>query len=180
MPLATLLDVYNEDFVLTLCQTFNCNKNKDLENFIKDKNKAISFEHRSITKTYLYISPTKEIVAYFTISLNVLETKNLSKSTIKKIDGIDKNRTEIACFLIAQLGKSDTCIHLIGRYILMDAIETITEASKIIGGRVVVLDAINHTKVINFYEQNHFVSLETTSNAENVKMYYPLYLGNTK
>ena len=171
-----MLDTYDEDFVLTLCQTFNCAKNRDLENFIKDKNKAISFEKRSITKTYLYVSPSKEIVAYFTISLNVLETINLSKSTIKKIDGIDKNRTEIACFLIAQLGKSDTCRHIIGTSVLMDAIETITEASNIAGGRVVVLDAINHAKVIKFYEQNHFVSLETASSRDNVKMYYPLYL----
>jgi hypothetical protein len=171
-----LLDTYNDEFVLALCQTFNCTKNRDLENFIKDKNKAISFEKRSITKTYLYISPNKEIVAYFTISLNVLETSELSKSTIKKIDGINKNRTEIACFLIAQLGKSDTCTYFIGTSILMDAIETITEASNIIGGRVVVLDAINHTKVIKFYEENYFVSLETVSNADNIKMYYPLYL----
>jgi len=58
----------------------------------------------------------------------------------------------------------------------MDAIETITEASKIIGGRVVVLDAINHVKVIKFYERNYFVSLETASDEDNVKMYYPLYL----
>ena len=162
--------------MLTLCQTFSCTRNRDLENFIKDESKAISFEKRSITKTYLYISPSREIVAYFTISLNVLETSNLSKSTIKKIDGIDKNRTEIACFLIAQLGKSDTCTHLIGTAILVDAIDTIVEVSKIIGGRVVVLDAINHTKVIKFYERNHFVRLETISSTDSVKMYYPLYL----
>ena len=162
--------------MLTLCQTFSCTRNRDLENFIKDESKAISFEKRSITKTYLYISPSREIVAYFTISLNVLETSNLSKSTIKKIDGIDKNRTEIACFLIAQLGKSDTCTHLIGTAILVDAIDTIVEVSKIIGGRVVVLDAVNHTKVIKFYERNHFVRLETISSADNMKMYYPLYL----
>lgn len=171
-----MLDAYDEDFVLTLCQTFNCAKNRDLEHFIKDKNKAISFEKRSITKTYLYISDTKEVVAYFTISLNVLETVNISKSTVKKIDGIDKNRTEIACFLIAQLGKSDTCFHTIGPFLLSDAIDTIKEASNIVGGRVVVLDAINHEKVIDFYEKNYFVSLETTTSTDNVKMYYPLYV----
>lgn len=148
-----------------------------MEDFLNDATKAISFEKRSITKTYLYISKEKEVVAYFTVSLNILETSNLSKTIIKKIDGIDKNRQEIACFLIAQLGKSNQNFHTIGQYILSDAIETIKDASLIIGGRVVVLDAINHPKVIQFYEDNNFVMLDKyTTSSENVKMYYPLYL----
>jgi len=176
IPLSVLLENYSEEFITNLCQTFQCNKNKDLENFIKDKHKAISFEKRNITKTYLYISDNKKIIAYFTIALNVLDTTNISKSTVKKMDGIDKNRSEIACFLIAQLGKSDTCSYLIGSAILQDAIDTITEASQIIGGRIIVLDAINHKKVIHFYEKHHFVNLEPNLDKENIKMYYPLYL----
>ena len=171
-----MIESYDEEFVLNLCQTFKCSINKDLEDFIADKRKAISFEKRSITKTYLYLSLDKEIVAYFSISLNILKTNTLSKSIIKKIDGIDKNRKEIACFLIAQLGKSDKCVYNIGSYILSDSIDTIKEASNIIGGRVIVLDAINHPKVIDFYEKNYFITLNTSLTSKSVKMYYPLYL----
>lgn len=177
MSLSTLLEEYSESLVTQLCQTFRCAINKDLELFLNDPNKAISFEKRNITKTYLYFSKEKEIVAYFTVSLNVLETKNITKTTIKKIDGIDKNRQEIACFLIAQLGKSDTCTRSLGAYLLSDAIETIKDASDIVGGRIIVLDAIYHPKVITFYEEYHFVRLEQSNEfTKNIKMYYPLFV----
>ena len=117
------------------------------------------------------------MVACFTISLNVLSTNGISKSTIKKLDGINKNREEIACFLIAQLGKSNSCSFKIGRYILNDAIETIKDATKIIGGRFIILDAINNKRVIEFYSENSFVLVDKNiENRESVRMYYPLVL----
>ena len=146
-----------------------------MQNFLNDSNKAISFEKREITKTYLYLSKEGEVVAYFTISLNVLSTSGISKSTIKKLDGIDKNREEIACFLIAQLGKSNSCSFKIGRYVLNDAIETIKDAKNIIGGRFIILDAINHDRVIEFYAENSFVLVDKDiEKRESVRMYYPL------
>ena len=148
-----------------------------MQNFLNDPTKAISFEKREIAKTYLYLSNEGEVVAYFTVSLNVLSTHGISKSTIKKLDGIDKNREEIACFLIAQLGKSNSCSFKIGRHILNDAIETVKDAKTIIGGRFIILDAINHNRVVEFYADNSFVLVDKNmEKRESVRMYYPLVL----
>lgn len=177
ISLSELIGLYKEETIISLLSTFQCNINCDLEIFLHHRDKALSFEKRNITRTYLYVSETKELVAYFTLSLNVLSTSNLSKSIIKKLDGIDKNRSEIACYLIAQLGKSDRCPHQIGAHILSDAIDTVKDTSMLVGGRFIVLDAVNHDKVIRFYESNNFIVLPTTSTSQqSIKMYYPLVM----
>ena len=56
-----------------------------------------------------------------------------------------------------------------------DAIETIKDATKIIGGRFIILDAINNNRVIEFYTENSFVLVDKdTKKRESVRMYYPL------
>jgi hypothetical protein len=159
-----------------LLATFYCDKNQDLEDFLLNENKAISFEKRQITKTYLFVDiDTNKIIAYYTLSLNIFSTFNLSKSLVKKLDGIDKNRDYIASYLIAQLGKSSKCNKKIGKYILMDAIDTIKQAINIIGGRFLIIDAINSQRVIDFYVDNGFVAIDNINQkTENIRMYYPI------
>ncbi|WP_121628899.1 hypothetical protein [Poseidonibacter antarcticus] len=179
--LTTLLKDYEEVKVLKLLETFTCSINEDLQNFLHNKNKAIRLEKSHVTRTYLYTAITENnnpvIVGYFTISLKVLETNGLSKSIIKKLDGIDKARKHIPCYLIAQLGKSTNCSSKIGQFMLDESIETIKETNSIIGGRFIILDSVNQEKVISFYEKepNSFILLdEKDKSKENLKMYYPL------
>lgn len=181
ISLGVLADELKDDFKLhTILSTFKCDKNIDLQDFLTSPDKAILLEKKHITRTYLYLEFIENeinVTAYFTVTIKVLETNYLSKSLIKKLDGIDKNRENIPCYLIAQLGKNSSCTYKIGQSILDDAIDTIKESNKLVGGRFIILDAINVKKVINFYteEPNSFILLDKqVKDKENLKMYYPL------
>ncbi|MGJ0378213.1 hypothetical protein [Aliarcobacter cryaerophilus] len=176
-----LLENYKEEDVINLLRTFSCEKNKDLEDFLHNPDKAIRLERNHVTRTYLYSTINEKldlfIVGYFTINLKILDTKGLSSSIIKKLDGIDKKRKHIPCYLIAQLGKNTNCDFKIGQFILDEAIEIIKELNKIVGGRFIILDSVNIEKVIYFYtkDPNSFILLDKKdSEKENLKMYYPL------
>ena len=160
---------------MNMLRTFHCVKNKDLEDFLINPDKAISFEKRQIAKTYLFLDKNFKVVAYYTIALNIFSTQNLSKTLIKRLDGIDKNREYIASYLIAQLGKSDTCEFKIGNSILNHATKNIQKVINTIGGRFIVIDSINNKKIIEFYNNNNFITIDDCNKiTENIRMYYPL------
>lgn len=178
--LSSLIQELGTEKAQNILNTFKCNKNEDLQDFLHNSNKAIKLENQNITRTYLYFETKDTIVttvAYFTISLKVLSTEGLSKTLVKKLDGVDKHRDSIPCYLIVQLGKHSDLKEKIGKYLLDDAIETIKDANNVVGGRFIILDAINEKKVIEFYqkEPNSFISLKSSNtDTENIKMYYPL------
>ncbi|MBL1244584.1 MAG: hypothetical protein COA39_009405 [Sulfurimonas sp.] len=67
----------------SLLNTFNCNINSDLTNFIHFT--AINFEDRQIARTFVLVNTNKnEVVGYFTISMKSLSTNGMSKTSIKK------------------------------------------------------------------------------------------------
>jgi len=174
LTLTQLIQLYGDNAIVIL-KTFKCHRNKDLEDFLINPNKALSFEKRKITKTYLFLDDDFKVVAYYSLALNIFSTKSLSKSLVKRLDGIDKNREQIASYLIAQLGKSDTCNFKIGSGLLNHATQSILNVSNIVGGRFIVIDAINNIKILDFYNNNNFIAIDDSSkNTENIRMYYPL------
>lgn len=179
VALTELLKQHSEEKIEKLLSTFKCKQNPDLEEFLITPSKAIQSENRAITRTYLYLelqNNTLIVVAYFTIAIKILYSEGLSKSMVKKLDGVDKNREAMPSYLIALLGKSDRCKYKIGLHILDNAIEKIRESHQVIGGRFIILDSVNVQKVIEFYqsEPNSFILLDKNSSEPNVKMYYPL------
>jgi len=101
----------------------------------------------------------------------------MQKRLIKNLFKIgDLNNTkDIPCFLIGQLAKSDKFLNKkLGRNIMDLAIEKIETAQKIVGGRFILLDAVNNEKVIKFYEEFGFFKIEH-STKENIKMIKPFY-----
>jgi len=112
VTLNELLEQYPQIKIKELLSTFKCNINPDLEEFLTTPTKAIQSEQRDITRTYLYLELRNNkliVVAYFTIAIKILYSEGLSKNLVKKLDGVDKNREVIPSYLIAQLGKSNTC-----------------------------------------------------------------------
>jgi len=160
--------------VKELLQTFPCSRNSDLQDFLH--NKALTFEKHLRSRTYLYIdNETKEVSAYFTISIATLHTDDISSEVIKMLDGYQENTKSIPCFLIGQLGKSDHYKNKkIGAFILEDSIEIIDNLHNAVGGRFILLDAININEVISFYEDSLFFPIET-SNTESIKMIRPYF-----
>jgi len=161
--------------VKRLLETFSCTRNMDLQEFLHDK--AITFETNLRSRTYLYVdNTTYEVAAYFTITISTLHTENISPEVIKLLDGYKDDVASIPCFLIGQLGKSDTFEpQKIGEYILNDAIEIIDQSQESLGGRFILLDAINREQVIKFYEANAFFPIEKGTDLESIKMIKPYF-----
>ena len=121
VALNELLKQHSQEKIEKLLSTFECTQNPDLEEFLTTPTKAIQSERRAITRTYLYLelqNNTLIVVAYFTIAIKILYSEGLSKSVVKKLDGVDKNREAMPSYLIAQLGKSNICKYKIGLHIL--------------------------------------------------------------
>lgn len=178
VPLRDLLAI-EERKLLDILETFKCEKNKDLEEFITNPSQALRFEKNQTTRTYLFLDENINLIAYFTIALKVLDTSRIfSKSLVKKLDGIDKNRQTIPCYLIAQLGKHSNCEHKIGQFLLDYAIETIKKSVEITGGRFILLDSVNEKKVIDFYtsyENGFTILIDPKQEDKNITLFYPLY-----
>ena len=163
-----------------LLQTFKCNQNVDLQDFLY--NKALVFEKNLRSRTYLYIdNNTKNVVAYFTIAINTLYTDNISSEVIKLLDGYKDDTKSIPCFLIGQLGKSDLYKDIkIGQFIIEDAIEIIDNSQISVGGRFILLDSINIKEVISFYENNLFFAIENNQELDSIKMIKPYFISKEK
>ncbi|HES60076.1 MAG TPA: hypothetical protein ENO18_06570 [Caldithrix sp.] len=158
-----------------LLKTFGCSKNIDLQDFLY--NKTLTFEKNLRSRTYIYIeNDTKEVAAYFTITISTLHTDGISTEVIELLDGYQNDVKSIPCFLIGQLGKSDKFERSkIGAFILDDAIEIIDQSQLSLGGRFILLDAINQDKVIKFYENNAFFPIEEDADSESIKMIKPYF-----
>ncbi|KIM11386.1 MAG: hypothetical protein KU37_07110 [Sulfuricurvum sp. PC08-66] len=175
-PLSEILQIHSSKTkVKKLLETFICTKNSDLENFLH--NQAMTFERNLRSRTYLYVeNETKKVVAYFTIALNILHTDKISSEVIFLLDGYKNDSKTIPCFLIGQVGKSDLYEKVkIGEYILADAVEIINSAQQALGGRFILLDAINQSKVVAFYQQNAFFPIEKEEGQESIKMIKPYF-----
>ncbi|MDO8611063.1 MAG: hypothetical protein Q7R95_11105 [bacterium] len=161
----------------SLLGTFNCEINSDLTNFIHIT--ALDFEDRQISRTFVLVNISKnEIVGYFTISMKSLSTNGMSKTSIKKIDGVSNSRVCIHSFLIGQLGISDNYSeYKLGTLLLDDAFSKIEMAHDLVAGRYILVDAINHEKVIKFYTEYGFALLDTNlEESENgsIRMIYKI------
>jgi hypothetical protein len=161
--------------VKQLLETFTCTKNSDLQDFLHHR--AVTFEKNLRSRSYLYIANgTQEVVAYFTVTINTLHTEGISPKVVKILDGYKDDIVSIPCFLIGQLGKSDMYEpRKIGEFILDDAIEMIDKSQNTLGGRFILLDAINVGKVIEFYKDNAFFPIETSATSESIKMIKPYF-----
>ncbi|CRF40964.1 hypothetical protein [Helicobacter ailurogastricus] len=142
---------------------FRCSKNLELQDFLH--NKALKLEISHHTRTYLLLSKQEErIEGFFSLALNILETRGLSKTLIKKLSTSHNAHLErLPCIVLGQLGKDDRST-IQGSEILQCAIAMIEEGRKYFGGKFVLLDSINVEKVLNFYRQHLFEALPIDNN----------------
>jgi len=116
-----------------------------------------------LARTFVLVNNSKnEVVGYFTISMKSLSTNGMSKISIKKIDGVSNSRVCIHSFLIGQLGISDNYgEYKLGTLLLDDAFSKVEMAHDLVAGRYILVDAVNHKKVIKFYTEYRFALLDT-------------------
>ncbi|PHM63050.1 hypothetical protein [Xenorhabdus ishibashii] len=70
--------------------------------------KSIRFEQADVTRTYLILDDNGLILAYFSLTFKELLVNNfaISKTKIKKLNGISKNANTIKVYLIGQVAKN--------------------------------------------------------------------------
>ena len=166
-----LLDLLNEYGELPLrekLEQFVCPYNEDVEDFIKSK--AITFSRQRLASTWLVFASYKNewvwcsyfalAQKYFHTDLKILSS-NLRRRIKKFAEYNDKIRKYVLVApLIGQLGKNYSGGYnrlIAGDELLKIACDTVSEAQRILGGRIVYLECENVSALINFYERNGFV-----------------------
>lgn len=149
--------------------SFIC-RDKDVEEFLK--NKALEFERRDKSRTYLIFSDSSSLLGYFTLSLNALPFReNVSKNTIRRIDGFSKDVQAVGIILIGQFGKdAEKSKNMNGNELLEICLRTIERAKDIIGGRFIMLECLDIDKVVKFYSENGFQYLQLDKRDRYIQM----------
>lgn len=177
--------IFNDDFDHQLLENafkkFSCQREIDLENFLLQK--AIPYEKTNYGKTYLLIDTEKlknkefVVVAYFTIAQKSVDISVLSNKRKRKVLGDYPGRDRlksVPAFLIGQLGRCDdyTSNQISGEQILDECYHVISEAAKIIGGNLVILEC-KEEMYGKCYEKKGYKKLYDESGDNG---YFTLYL----
>jgi len=165
--LTELLSHYPEDKLNKAFKEFSCCREADLENFLL--NKAILYENNDFGKTHLLIDEEElangnfKILAYFTIATGAIDISALSTKKRRRLLGNYPGRDKMKnfpAFLIGQLGRNDNCDNsdISGELLLKECFHSISSASKLIGGRLVILEC-REPLYDKFYSKHGFMKL---------------------
>ena len=160
VKLKKLIDTGKLDSARDAISRFTC-KDDDVESFLK--NKAVDFENRNKSRTYLITDDDGiNLLGYFTLSLKALPfSKNVSRNIIKHIDGFSRNIQSVGIILIGQFGKDVVLAKDVDGASLFDlCMQTIRKAQDIVGGRFVLLECRDIEKVKSFYTKQGFIPLQ--------------------
>ncbi len=103
------------------------------------------------------------ILAYFSLALKSLKLDDsLSKTRIKKIDGLSNRIEDTPVYLLGQLGKNELYQEdTEGKDILEEHVfPVVAQAVKYVGGRIILIECANKEKLINFYGNNGSIYLQ--------------------
>lgn len=161
-----LLESVGEKEVRSALQEFECERNSEIEIFLK--NNAIDFAKRKISVTHLILDDNGQIAAYFTLTHKPsnISSLSLSKSAIKTLSRYaildrDSNSFNISAFLIAQFGKNSAYNgsgNISGNELMDFCFEILESVQKQVGGGIAFLECEDKKQLLNFYqnENNRF------------------------
>lgn len=165
-----------EDDLVQILSEFSCERNSDVEKFLK--NSAIEFTKKNQSVTYLVFSVEDgELLGYFTIALKPLTVRgetvsNTVKRKLLRISELDEETQTytMSAYLIAQLGKNfanGADKRITGEELLEAAWNKIEEIQYRAGGVVTFLEANNEDKLLDFYKDNRFQKFDTRQTVSN-------------
>lgn len=171
---------FGEDELRHILSDFLCDKNPDVEFFLKER--SIDFTRKNQSVTYLVFSnDDASLVGYFTLTIKpiTVNADRFSNTVKRKIARVsDLNETNgtytMSAYLIAQLGKNykdGADKKITGSQLLNAAIETIKELQRMAGGMVIFLEAEDNEKLMQFYEkENGFKKFDIRETRGNHKV----------
>lgn len=173
-----------EEALAIFIQSFSCPKNREVEDFLK--NKARHSSRLSSSMTYLvWDDETKELLGYFTLTAKAYSVMGVSLNSknrrlIERFAEVDANGYfNAAVYLIAQIGKNYALSEdhrISGNDLLALAIEKLSMVKQSIGGKLVMVEReIDRPKLLDFYESNGFKSWTTRRNAKDGIVYDQMF-----
>lgn len=146
---------------------------QDVMHFLKED--AITMEEEGTTRTYLFLNDEMwnkneiQIDGYFSIALKVLYfAKNIDETILKNIFN-GSTRQNCPAYLIGQIGRSEKTPRGKGAELLATALEYISSAIDIVGGRLIYLDCA--PKKVNYYTDHGFKFLQKKHKSDLIQMY---------
>lgn len=177
-----LSDSIGETRYEEIVSQFKSPKNSDIEQFLKDKNKAPQFYKQGQAVTYLVFEDSENpvLLGYFTILIKPLAIKPFTKKLEKRILRLSKPDEDgkylLSSFLLAQFGKNYNLKpneRIDGDTLLQIAEEKMYEIKTEIGGVLIFLECEDSEEdvLLNFYLRNHYQVFGERQSAKNKKLY---------
>lgn len=115
-------------------------------------------------------NPQEGIIAYFALSFKEVDlTGAVSRTTVRKLDGISRSTKKVRVFLLGQVAKNDhPAENLAFSEILQLILSKLLDAHEAVGGRTLLLECEDNEKLISLYEATGFKVLQKE---ELVQMY---------
>ena len=144
--------------VLQQCKGFTC-KDEDITEFFTQD--YADYAYQLLGKSYCFVKPnTSEIVCAFTVANSSVKVdslpSNLRNKLNRKIPNA-KRRPQYPAVLVGQLAVSDLFSgHHVGDELLDFIKSWFIDPLNKTGCRYVIVDAVNHPKVFEYYQRNGF------------------------
>ena len=154
--------------VLLQCKGFTC-KDEDITEFFTQD--YADYAYQLLGKSYCFVKPeTSEIVCAFTVANSSVKVdslpSNLRNKLNRKIPNA-KRRPQYPAVLVGQLAVSDLFSgHHVGDELLDFIKSWFIDPLNKTGCRYVIVDAVNHPKVFEYYQRNGFKFLFSSDKEE--------------
>ena len=154
--------------VLQQCKGFTC-KDEDITEFFTQD--YADYAYQLLGKSYCFVKPdTSEIVCAFTVANSSVKVdslpSNLRNKLNRKIPNA-KRRPQYPAVLVGQLAVSDLFSgHHVGDELLDFIKSCFIDPLNKTGCRYVIVDAVNHPKVFEYYQRNGFKFLFSSDKEE--------------
>ena len=154
--------------VLQQCKGFTC-KDEDITEFFTQD--YADYTYQLLGKSYCFVKPdTSEIVCAFTVANSSVKVdslpSNLRNKLNRKIPNA-KRRPQYPAVLVGQLAVSDLFSgHHVGDELLDFIKSWFIDPLNKTGCRYVIVDAVNHLKVFEYYQRNGFKFLFSSDEEE--------------
>lgn len=154
--------------VLQQCKGFTC-KDEDITEFFTQD--YADYAYQLLGKSYCFVKPnTSEIVCAFTVANSSVKVDSLPPSLRNKINRKipnAKRRPQYPAVLVGQLAVSDLFSgHRVGDELLDFIKSWFIDPLNKTGCRYVIVDAVNHPKVFEYYQRNGFKFLFSSDEEE--------------
>ena len=154
--------------VLQRCKGFTC-KDEDITEFFTQD--YADYAYQLLGKSYCFVkSDTSEIVCAFTVANSSVKVDSLPPSLRNKINRKipnAKRRPQYPAVLVGQLAVSDLFSgHHVGDELLDFIKSWFIDPLNKTGCRYVIVDAVNHPKVFDYYQRNGFKFLFSSDEEE--------------